>query len=74
MALVDVHCHLDAPAYQDLAAVCQQSQQAGVHAIVAAGTGLASNARILAMQQRYQPAEAVRRGQARHRSNGSCGA
>ena len=53
MSLVDVHCHLDAQAYQDIAAVCQQSQQAGVHAIVAAGTGLASNARILAMQERY---------------------
>ena len=53
MALVDVHCHLDAQAYQDLAAVCRQSQQADVHAIVAAGTGLASNARILAMQQHY---------------------
>jgi TatD DNase family protein len=53
MPLVDVHCHLDAQAYQDLAAVCQQSQQAGVYAIIAAGTGLASNARILAMQERY---------------------
>jgi TatD DNase family protein len=53
MALVDVHCHLDAQAYADLEAVCRQSQQAGVHAIVAAGTGVASNARFLAMQQRY---------------------
>jgi TatD DNase family protein len=53
MALVDVHCHLDAKAYADLAAVCQQSQQAGVQAIIAAGTGVASNARILAIQQRY---------------------
>jgi TatD DNase family protein len=53
MMLVDVHCHLDAPAYHHLEAVCQQSQEAGVSAIVAAGTGLTSNARILAMQQRY---------------------
>jgi TatD DNase family protein len=51
VALVDVHCHLDARAYADLEAVCHQSQQAGIHVIVAAGTGLASNAKILAMQQ-----------------------
>ena len=53
MALVDVHCHLDAPTYEDLEVVCQQSRRAGVHAIVAAGTGVISNRRILAMQQRY---------------------
>jgi TatD DNase family protein len=53
MALVDVHCHLDAKAYADLPTVCRQSQQAGVRTIIAAGTGVASNARILAMQQRY---------------------
>ena len=53
MALIDVHCHLDAPTYEDLAIVCQQSQQAGVRVIVAAGTGFTSNTRILAMQQRY---------------------
>ena len=51
MALVDVHCHLDAPAYPHPAVVCQQSQQAGVEAVVAAGTGLASNERILTLQQ-----------------------
>jgi TatD DNase family protein len=53
MTLVDVHCHLDAPAYHHLESICQQSQQAGVSTIVAAGTGLTSNAKILAMQQRY---------------------
>jgi TatD DNase family protein len=53
MALVDAHCHLDAPTYEDLEAVYQQSQQSGVQAIVAAGTGVISNRRILAMQQRY---------------------
>jgi TatD DNase family protein len=53
MPLVDVHCHLDAGAYANLDTVCQQSRQAGVSTIVAAGTGLASNARILAMQQQY---------------------
>jgi len=53
MTLIDVHCHLDAPAYHDLEAVCQQSQQAGVSIIVAAGKGLASNRQILAMQERY---------------------
>jgi TatD DNase family protein len=53
MSLVDVHCHLDAQAYQDFATVCRQSQQAGVQAIVAAGTGVVSNTRILAMQQQY---------------------
>jgi TatD DNase family protein len=52
VALIDVHCHLDAPAYNDLISVCQQSGQAGVNAIVAAGTGLASNTKILALQQR----------------------
>jgi TatD DNase family protein len=51
--LIDVHCHLDAPAYTDLGAVCAQTRQAGVGMIVAAGTGLESNQRILAMQQRY---------------------
>src|SRR5262245_26069393 len=50
MFLVDVHCHLDAPAYSDVAAVCQQSRQAGVTVTVAAGTGLQSNRRILALQ------------------------
>src|SRR5262245_14561353 len=50
MPLVDVHCHLDAPVYSDVAAVCQQSRQAGVAVTVAAGTGLRSNARILALQ------------------------
>lgn len=51
MPLVDVHCHLDAPAYQDLAAVCQQSRQAGVTVTVAAGKGLESNRHILMLQQ-----------------------
>src|SRR5215471_17674445 len=51
MTLVDVHCHLDAPAYRDLPAVCRQSRQAGVTVTVAAGTGLQSNARILALQE-----------------------
>jgi TatD DNase family protein len=51
--LVDVHCHLDAPAYQDLDTVCSQSRQAGVNVIVAAGTGLESNRRLLDLQQRH---------------------
>ena len=51
MTLVDVHCHLDAAAYSDVTAVCQQSRQAGVTVTVAAGTGLQSNARILALQE-----------------------
>lgn len=55
MPLIDTHCHLDAAAYTDLAAVCRQSEQAGVAAIVAAGTGPASNRRILYSQQQ-QPA------------------
>ena len=55
MPFIDTHCHLDAPAYADLAAVCRQSEQAGVEVIVAAGTGLASNQRTLALQQQ-QPA------------------
>lgn len=52
---IDTHCHLDAPAYADLATVCHQSGQAGVEAIVAVGTGLAANRSILALQ-RQQPA------------------
>ena len=55
MPFIDTHCHLDAPAYADLAAVCHQSEQAGVKVIVAVGTGLASNRSILALQ-RQQPA------------------
>ena len=51
MPFIDTHCHLDAPAYADLAAVCRQSEEAGVEVIVAAGTGLASNLSILALQQ-----------------------
>lgn len=53
MYLVDVHCHLDAAAYPDPDVVCQQSRDAGVAAVVAAGTGLTSNARILDLQQRF---------------------
>lgn len=53
MSLVDVHCHLDAAAYPDPDMVCQQSLEAGVATIVAAGTGQASNTRILALQQRF---------------------
>ena len=55
MPFIDTHCHLDAPAYADLAAVCRQSEQAGVAVTAAAGTGLASNRSILALQQQ-QPA------------------
>jgi TatD DNase family protein len=55
VTLIDVHCHLDAPAYNDLTSVCAQSHQAGVSVIVAAGTGLTSNTKILTLQQR-QPA------------------
>src|SRR6266571_2912273 len=50
MPLVDVHCHLDAAAYHDVSDVCEYSRQAGVPVTVAAGTGLRSNARILALQ------------------------
>jgi TatD DNase family protein len=53
MALVDVHCHLDDPVYRHPTAICQQSRQAGVHVIVAAGTGLVSNRQILALQQHH---------------------
>ena len=55
MPFIDIHCHLDAPAYADLAAVCHQSDRAGVAVIVAAGTGLTSNRSIVALQQQ-QPA------------------
>ncbi|MDH3599693.1 MAG: TatD family hydrolase [Candidatus Tectomicrobia bacterium] len=53
MSLIDVHCHLDAAAYPDPEVVCQLSGDAGVSAVVAAGTGHASNTRILALQQRF---------------------
>jgi TatD DNase family protein len=53
MTLIDVHCHLDAPAYDNLDMVCRQSQEAGVSIIVAAGKGLESNRQILARQRRY---------------------
>lgn len=53
MTLVDVHCHLDAPAYHDSATVCRQSRQAGVAVVVAAGTGMASNRRVLELQRRH---------------------
>ncbi|MGE3536110.1 MAG: TatD family hydrolase [Candidatus Tectimicrobiota bacterium] len=56
MHLVDVHCHLDAPAYADLEAFCQQSQAADVCVTVAAGKGLLSNQQILALHRR-QPAQ-----------------
>ena len=55
MPFIDTHCHLDAPAYGDLDALCHDSEQAGVEAIVAVGTGSASNRRILALQGQ-QPA------------------
>jgi TatD DNase family protein len=51
VSLIDVHCHLDAAAYPDPEVVCQQSRDAGVDAVVAAGMGYASNLRILALHQ-----------------------
>lgn len=54
MALIDVHCHLDAPVYQDIEAVCRRNHQAGVAVTVATGTGTQSNEHILALQQQYQ--------------------
>ena len=56
MPFIDTHCHLDAPAYDDLATVCRQSEQAGVAVTVAVGTGPTSNRRIMALQQQ-QPAQ-----------------
>jgi TatD DNase family protein len=53
MALVDVHCHLDARGYDDPETVCRQSRQAGVAVVVAAGTGVASNRRVLELRRRY---------------------
>jgi TatD DNase family protein len=51
--LIDVHCHLDAQAYPDPAEVCQQSQDAGVTQVVAAGVGEVSNRRILNLHERF---------------------
>ncbi len=51
--LIDVHCHLDAQAYPDPDMVCQQSREAGVAQVVAAGVGEVSNRRILKLRQRF---------------------
>ncbi len=51
--LIDVHCHLDASAYPDPDAVCQQSREAGVAQVVAAGVGEVSNRRILDLQRQF---------------------
>lgn len=51
--LIDVHCHLDAQAYPDPDVVCQQSREAGVTHVVAAGTGEVSNRRILNLHERF---------------------
>ena len=56
MPFIDTHCHLDDPAYGDLAAVCRQSEQAGVRVTVAVGTGAVSNRRVLSLQQ-WRPAQ-----------------
>jgi len=53
VSLIDVHCHLDAAVYHDAEAVCRESQQAGVHTIIAVGTGYESNTRILDLQARF---------------------
>lgn len=51
--LIDVHCHLDALAYPDPDVVCQESREAGVSQVVAAGMGEVSNRRILDLQQQF---------------------
>ncbi len=51
--LIDVHCHLDAQAYPDPEVVCQQSREAGVMHVVAAGMGEVSNRRILNLHERF---------------------
>lgn len=51
--LIDVHCHLDAQAYPDPDVVCQQSREAGVAHVVAAGIGEVSNQRILNLHERF---------------------
>lgn len=53
MICVDVHCHLDAPAYADIDTICHRNRQAGVPVTVAAGKGVQSNQHILALQQRH---------------------
>ena len=54
MPYIDTHCHLDDPAYANLAAVCREAEAAGVDSMVAVGTSPVSNRRILALQ-RQQP-------------------
>lgn len=51
--LIDAHCHLDSPVYNDLPAVLRQSHEAGVSIVIAAGTGQESNVQALGLHHRY---------------------
>ncbi len=47
--LVDAHIHLEDPAYRGLAAVVRRARENGVGCVAAAGSGVESNARTLAL-------------------------
>lgn len=51
--LVDVHCHLDHPDYDDLELVLQRAKEAGVVKIVSNGLNENSNQRVLDLAKRY---------------------
>ncbi|RME53675.1 TatD family deoxyribonuclease [Candidatus Woesearchaeota archaeon] len=54
MHLIDDHCHLDDPSFQDdLDAVIARAKKAGVAFIVSNGTDPASNERVLNLAKRY---------------------
>lgn len=57
--LVDVHCHLHFPEFdQDRDAVVERAQKAGVVAIVNSGTEHASNVQVLELAKKYDVAKA----------------
>jgi len=51
--LVDVHCHLDHPAFKDLDAVIDRAKKTGLKSIVTAGVDADSNRRVLEISKRY---------------------
>src|SRR3989338_482212 len=53
MKLVDVHAHLDVPQFADIEGFLARQQEAGVVAIIANGTNLDSNRKVLEMARAY---------------------
>ena len=54
MILIDSHCHLDHPRFEDdLDEVITNAQKAGVKAIISQGVNLTSNKRVLELSKKY---------------------